>query len=575
MRTFGAQDKKNPVVRTVRSPNPLAFCSAGAAQQTQVRQILRSPGIQTKLTVGAPDDIHEQEADRLADQVMRMPEPSCPECIEGDEVVRTKEAGGQASEAPGGLETGLDAMRGSGMPLSGAERSFFEPRFGADFSRVRLHTGSAAEDLAGSVSARAFTVGAAIAFGAGEYAPATAEGQRLLAHELTHVVQQGEGEAPPDSIQCDNGEPSEEPEAPRATPERAPYRLEFNNPLVDPGGHASLYELGPAVLGFGLEKLAEKYPGLNRNFWYRLGEWSLLGVVPLVPYMVYSHEYGHYSIGEQFGWDPVPELTGFASGVTSSGVPPGITVTPAQSIAFSAGGVNQEEINARVMYTRWALRGNVRYQEAMAYLLAQTNLALYTARTLSLSNPPSKDDINNYVTRTGSLSTGQLLAVAALADLLSGPSWAALIGQYRFLRSGERRVEIPTFTLGSQTLTYPHFQMQLLSGGPVLGGRIFLNPAGRIPVEFTFDTSLSEPGIALGATFHAIPVLTPNLRISPFIRTTIADPVGIAVGVDVNYQIAPWIGISGRLGIRKNDLLREPALPGGLVEGGGALTLSF
>jgi hypothetical protein len=136
-------------------------------------------------------------------------------------------------------------------------------------------------------------------------------------------------------------------------------------------------------------------------------------------------------------------------------------------------------------------------------------------------------------------------------------------------------VEIPTFTLGSQTLTYPHFQMQLLSGGPVLGGRIFLNPAERIPVEFTFDTSLSEPGVALGATFHAIPVLTPNLRISPFIRTTIADPVGIAVGVDVNYQIAPWIGISGRLGIRKNDLITEPALPSGLVEGGGALTLSF
>ncbi|CAG0999566.1 hypothetical protein BURK2_02905 [Burkholderiales bacterium] len=575
MRTFATQEKRHP--GSLRSPHSADSCATSAAQQIQVRQILRSPAMQAKLTVGAPDDIHEQEADRLADQVMRMPEPSCPESIEGDEAVRTKEAGGYESEAPSGLETDLDAMRGSGTPLSEAERSFFEPRFGADFSRVRLHTGPAAEELAGALSARAFTVGADIAFGTGEYAPASAEGQRLLAHELTHVVQQGEGEgeAPPDSIQCDNGEPSEEPEAPRATPERAPYRLEFNNPLVDPGGHASLYELGPAVLGFGLEKLADKYPGLNRNFWYRLGEWSLLGVVPLVPYMVFSHELGHYSIGEQFGWDPVPQLTGFASGVTSSGVPPGTTVTPAQSIAFSAGGVNQEEINARVMYTRWALRGNVRYQEAMAYLLAQTNLALYTARTLSLSNPPSKDDINNYVTRTGSLSTGQLLAVAALADLLSGPSWAALIGQYRFLRSGERRVEIPTFTLGGQRLTYPHFQMQLLSGGPVLGGRIFLNPAGRIPVEFTFDTSLSEPGIALGATFHAIPVLTPNLRVSPFIRTTIADPVGIAVGVDVNYQIAPWIGISGRLGIRKNDLLREPALPGGLVEGGGALTLSF
>ncbi|WP_306533317.1 DUF4157 domain-containing protein [Geobacter sp.] len=158
-----------------------------------MRQILRSPGIQTKLAIGAPDDIHEQEADRLADQVMRMPESVCPECIEGDEVAHTTETGGQALEAPYGLETGLDALKGSGTPLSQAERSFFEPRFGADFSRVRLHTGPAAEEMAGSLNARAFTVGTDIAFGAGEYAPATAEGQGLLAHELTHVVQQSEG----------------------------------------------------------------------------------------------------------------------------------------------------------------------------------------------------------------------------------------------------------------------------------------------------------------------------------------------------------------------------------------------
>jgi len=85
-----------------------------------------------------------------------------------------------------------------------------------------------------------------------------------------------------------------------------------------------------------------------------------------------------------------------------------------------------------------------------------------SARTLSLSSPAASDDINNYVTQTGSLSTGQLLAVAALADLLSGPAWEALIGQYKFISSGLRRVAIPTFTLGEQTLTYPHFQMQLL-----------------------------------------------------------------------------------------------------------------
>lgn len=71
-----------------------------------------------------------------------------------------------------------------------ATRTFFEPRFGADFSQVRLHTDSRAADTARSINAKAFTVGSDIAFGAGQYRPESREGQHLLAHELTHVVQQ-------------------------------------------------------------------------------------------------------------------------------------------------------------------------------------------------------------------------------------------------------------------------------------------------------------------------------------------------------------------------------------------------
>ncbi len=87
-----------------------------------------------------------------------------------------------------------EVLRAAGRPLEGAVREFMEPRFGHDFSRVRVHTDGGAANAAHAVQARAFTDGRNIVFGNGEYAPATSKGKRLLAHELTHVVQQSNGQ---------------------------------------------------------------------------------------------------------------------------------------------------------------------------------------------------------------------------------------------------------------------------------------------------------------------------------------------------------------------------------------------
>ena len=84
-----------------------------------------------------------------------------------------------------------DVLRSSGQPLDGATRAYFEPRFGHDFSRVRIHADARANESAQSVNALAYTVGRNVVFGAGQYQPDAASGRRLLAHELTHVVQQG------------------------------------------------------------------------------------------------------------------------------------------------------------------------------------------------------------------------------------------------------------------------------------------------------------------------------------------------------------------------------------------------
>lgn len=210
-----------------------------AGQQTlgnrAVQRLLRSETIQAKLTVNAPDDKYEREADRVADSVSRMPETSG---RDEEESLRAKPLVGQitplaqrqvepeeeepiqarmidgaqarlqalpageerASQMVGSpgptrvtpeLEGRIDSLRGSGRPLSNSERGFFEPRFGYDFSQVRVHTGGKAARTARALKAQAFTVGKDVIFGSGQYAPGGTAGKKLLAHELTHVVQQG------------------------------------------------------------------------------------------------------------------------------------------------------------------------------------------------------------------------------------------------------------------------------------------------------------------------------------------------------------------------------------------------
>jgi hypothetical protein len=170
--------------------------------------------LQAKLTVNKPGGPDEQEADRVASQVMRMPAMStgglqracdcdggdCSNCkAKGAEEVQRSAAPDAATEA-GVPPVVHDVLRSSGQPLDPAFRASFEPRFGQDFSGVRVHTDSQAATAAESIQAKAFTSGPSIVFGAGQYAPHQPQGQELLAHELTHVVQQG-ASAPGQAVQ--------------------------------------------------------------------------------------------------------------------------------------------------------------------------------------------------------------------------------------------------------------------------------------------------------------------------------------------------------------------------------------
>ena len=171
--------------------------------------------LQKKLSIGRTDDPLEHEADRVADAVLRMPQPGavarpsvsavagaqlqskCTACGEQDDkeqgptMQRRAAAADQGrAQAPAIVE---DTLRGGGRPLDVATRNYFEPRFGHDFSGVRVHSGGRAGESAKAVNALAYTVGRDIVFGERSFAPQAESGRRLLAHELSHVVQQTGG----------------------------------------------------------------------------------------------------------------------------------------------------------------------------------------------------------------------------------------------------------------------------------------------------------------------------------------------------------------------------------------------
>ncbi len=149
--------------------------------------------VQPKAELGAIDDPLEAEADRVADQVTGDGEAPGQVTPISQAGVQTSRTAGAAAASGGGAEMAAQAVQSGGRPMSATERGYFEPRFGQDFSDVRIHEGSNAAYAAASIDARAYTVGKDIAFNSGAYRPESAEGRWLMAHELTHTLQQDGG----------------------------------------------------------------------------------------------------------------------------------------------------------------------------------------------------------------------------------------------------------------------------------------------------------------------------------------------------------------------------------------------
>lgn len=162
-------------------------CACEESGTTCARCANKKTALQRKLTIGASNDPLEQEADRVAEQVMTT--TAHPAVSGGPPRIQrfSGQSNGQMDAAPASVD---QALASPGRPLESVLRQDMEQRFGQDFSQVRVHSGVAAEQSAQDVNAHAYTVGHNMVFGAGRFAPGTHEGRRLIAHELTHVVQQ-------------------------------------------------------------------------------------------------------------------------------------------------------------------------------------------------------------------------------------------------------------------------------------------------------------------------------------------------------------------------------------------------
>jgi len=154
-----------------------------AAGNRAVEALYERGTLQPNLRVAPPDGKHEREAERVARAVTA-----------GDPSTESIEVAGSVGSTGARLDPDLAghirSLRGGGRPLSPSVRASYESAFGRDFGDVRVHTGQRADDAAQSIDAEAFTMGTDVFFAAGNYRPSAREGKQLLAHELTHVVQQ-------------------------------------------------------------------------------------------------------------------------------------------------------------------------------------------------------------------------------------------------------------------------------------------------------------------------------------------------------------------------------------------------
>jgi len=241
-----------------------------------VQELLRSGVIQARLAISNPSDPAEEEADRVADYVMSAHEGQalgahcpcmasggelCEDCKQKQAAIHRRAAG---TAAPSTVPPIVgDVLRSPGHPLDAATRAFMEPRFGRDFSNVRIHTGPAAADSACSINALAYTLGSNVVFAPGRYNPHSSVGRSLLAHELTHTIQQGSALDPSRSAEA-RVQRQHDPAA-STMPETAALDEQYQTALAESRRTGNWQKTAELLNGFSHDDIQDRLANLTTD----------------------------------------------------------------------------------------------------------------------------------------------------------------------------------------------------------------------------------------------------------------------------------------------------------------------
>jgi hypothetical protein len=222
MKTSAEKSSTTTSTTATQAANQPFFARAGGGDFFAPAAQSPKPAVQMKMAVNKPGDKLEQDADKMADKVMQMPAPASPpkeeklqrqadeklqkkeeekiqkaampeERIQKKEEEKLQRQGDGAPAVGASAQSAIQNKTAGGQPLSSDVRTYMEPRFGADFSNVRVHNDHESAGLSNQLNARAFTYQNHVFFSRDQYQPGTSEGKQLLAHELTHTIQQGHG----------------------------------------------------------------------------------------------------------------------------------------------------------------------------------------------------------------------------------------------------------------------------------------------------------------------------------------------------------------------------------------------
>jgi Domain of unknown function (DUF4157) len=196
-----AQRKSEAIIEPVRIPTKIQRKSSDPNGSTRSALIRSETRIQPALIISSTHDPAEHEADRVARHVMQMPAPnvgkSSSSALRRSPLIAQRKARGSGQSpmtAPAAVDARIRAAASGGFVLPPKVRMYLEPRFRADFSGVRIHNDAQSAQLSTAIGARAFAYGRHVFFNQGQYNPDSAEGMELIAHELTHTIQQGAAE---------------------------------------------------------------------------------------------------------------------------------------------------------------------------------------------------------------------------------------------------------------------------------------------------------------------------------------------------------------------------------------------